>query len=151
LIGSNNNEIQISTREVENAFTSAKYANEIYPGTVSSVVYYFDSLYNTHTTTYLNEEARLTLTTIKMGLRIGAGISNCSEFVSSDAHWLENTSLTWFLSYFDFVVCKETADLHEYNFDPSVAVKEMGERFMRYSDKLRQARPSVSIMLGGLL
>jgi len=86
-----------------------------------------------------------------MGLRIGAEIPNCSKLISSDLHWPENTSLTWFRTYLDFVVCLETVRENEISLDPSIAVKKMAKRFIQYSDNLRQARPSVSIMLGGLL
>jgi len=147
-IGWNYKNIRISTIEVENAFTSAKYANAIYPGTVSSVVYNFGSEFNTNTTTHLSEKIRQQAST--MGLRIGAGIQNCSKLIYSDLHWPENTSLTWFLAYVDFLICEETAYPYEYNLDPSVAVKEMENRFLQYSDKLRKARPSVPIVLGGL-
>jgi len=143
-------DIQIRTKEVENAFTSAKYANEIYPGTVSSVVYNFGNEFNTSTTTHhLSEKIRQQA--INMGLRIGAEILDCSDLISSDLRWAENTFLTWFLAYFDFVVCDATAYRHEYYMDPFEAVNEMEKRFIQYSDKLRQARPSVSIMLGGLV
>jgi len=140
-------DIQVRRMEAENAFTSAKYANEIYPGTVSSVLYNFGNEFKT-ITTHLSEKIRQEAST--MGLRIG-GMLDCSELISSDLHWPENTSLTRFLAYFDFVVCDETTYANEYSVDPSVAVKKMGKRFMQYSDNLRRARPSVSIMLGNLL
>jgi len=148
-INFNYGNIQINTIEVENAFTSAKYANAIYPGTVSSVVYYFGSEFNmtTHLGTFLKEFDQKRKEESTLGIKIGARIVDCSELISHQLHWPENTTLTRFLERLDFLVCHEI-DEH-YKFNPTGLVKAMEKTFKRYAFHLRQAHPSVSIILFG--
>jgi len=145
---------QFGILEVENAFTSTKYANKIYPGTVTSVVYFLKRGFNitTHLGTFLKVFDQKRKEESTLGFKIGAGIFDCSELIFHDSHWPENTSLTRFLERLDFLVCQEPYNHSTFStFNPTGLVKAIEKSFKRYAFHLRQAHPSVSIILDGLM
>jgi len=143
-----NSDVRVRTTEIENAFTSTKIANEIYPGTVSSVVY---CLYGSNITVEVMkvfDDGRLK--TNKLGLKLGTMITDCQHIITSDFRWHDNASITTFIKHLDFLICDEITTPNDWLYGPTSSVKGMDRRFRKYSDAFRHALASVSVSISRL-